>query len=125
MAAPVRGIPYSVVLAIMEREGMGPVRDAGLLQSALERPHTTLMGQPAYPSLARKAAALLHSVCLNHALVDGNKRLAAILALVFLEINGAPAQLTNDQLFDLVMAVASGELRDVDAIAERLHVVEP
>lgn len=125
MARPIRGIPYSVVLAIIEREEIGPVRDEGLLQSALDRPHTTLMGHPAYPSTAQKAAALLHSVCLNHALVDGNKRLAAILALVFLDINGASFEMTNDQLFDLVIDVASGRLRDVDAIAERLHVVEP
>ncbi len=122
MTRPIRGIPYSVVLAIIEREGIGPVRDEGLLQSALDRPHTTPMGHPAYPSTAQKAAALLHSVCLNHALVDGNKRLAAILALVFLELNGASFEMTNDELFDLVMAVASGELRDVDAIAGSLNV---
>lgn len=125
MARPVRGIPYSVVLAIIEREEIGPVRDEGLLQSALDRPHTTLMGRPAYPSTAQKAAALLHSVCLNRALVDGNKRLGAILALVFLDINGASFEMANDRLFDLVIDVASGRLRDVDAIAERLHVVEP
>jgi death-on-curing protein len=118
------GIPYSVVLAIIEREGIAPVRDEGLLQSALDRPHTTLMGHPAYPSTAQKAAALLHSVCLNHALVDGNERLAAILALAFLDLNGASFEMTNDQLFELVMDVASGQLRDVDAIAARLHVVK-
>ena len=85
---------------------------------------TTLMGHPAYPSTAQKAAALLHSVCLNHALVDGNKRLAAILALAFLDLNGASFEMTNDQLFELVMDVASGQQRDVDAIAARLHVAK-
>jgi death-on-curing protein len=118
-----RGIPLTVALAIVEQEQMGPVRDLGLLQSALERPHTTLMGRDAYPGVALKAAALLHSLCLNHALVDGNKRLAAILALVFLEINGAAYELSNDELFELTMAVASGALRDVDVIADGLHVV--
>ena len=117
-----RGIPLSVVLAIIEREGIGPVRDLGLLQSALERPHTTLMGPDAYPGHALKAAALMHSVCLNHALVDGNKRLAAILTLVFLEINGASYDVSNDELFDLTMAVASGSMRDVADIAAGLRV---
>ena len=117
-----RGIPLSVVLAIIEREGIGPVRDLGLLQSALERPHTTLMGPDAYPGRALKAAALMHSVCLNHALVDGNKRLAAILTLVFLEINGASYDVSNDELFDLTMAVASGSMRDVADIAAGLRV---
>ncbi len=118
-----RGIPLSAVLSSMEREHIGPVRDMGLLQSALERPHTTLMGRDAYPGHALKAAALLHSVCLNHALIDGNKRLAAILTLVFLEINGAHYDLSNDDLFDLTMAVASGSLHDVADIAASLNVV--
>jgi len=123
MPGETRGVPLAVVMTIIEREGIGPVRDMGLLQSALARPHTTLMGADAYPSIDLKAAALSHSVCLNHALMDGNKRLAALLALIFLDINGAETTLTNDQLFDLTMAVASGELRDVDKIAPRLRVV--
>lgn len=125
MTPSARGIPLPVVLAIIEREGMGPVRDLGLLQSALARPHTTLMGADAYASIELKAAALMHSVCLNHALVDGNKRLAALLALIFLDINGVEPTLSNQQLFDLTMAVASGELRDVDAIAARLGIPGP
>ena len=124
MLGETRGVPLAVVMTIIERERIGPVRDMGLLQSALARPHTTLMGADAYPSVELKAAALLHSVCLNHALVDGNKRLAALLALIFLDINGVEATLTNDQLFDLTMAVASGELRDVDVIAPRLRVAK-
>ncbi len=119
---PARPLPIRAVLQIVEHEGMGPVRDIGLLASALARPLTVVMGADAYPSLAEKAASLLHSVCLNHALVDGNKRLAAIAALVFVDINGGSVELTNDQLFDLVMAVASGELRDVPTIAARLAV---
>lgn len=100
--------------------GVGPVRDIGLLSSAAGRPQTTLMGQDAYSTLEGKAAALLHSIVCNHALVDGNKRLGWFAAVVFLRINGFDAALTQDEAFDLVMAVASGELRDVDAIAARL-----
>lgn len=118
----VRQLPLEAVLAIFERERIGSVRDFGLLQSALERPATVVMGRDAYPGIELKAAALLHSVCLNHALVDGNKRLSAIAALVFLELNGLAADLTNDELFQLVMDVASGAERDVSQIAARLNV---
>jgi death-on-curing protein len=101
---------------------LGPVRDVGLLSSAACRPQTTLMGQDAYPALEAKAAALLHSIVCNHALADGNKRLGWFAAVVFLRINGYDAALTQDEAFDLTMAVASGALRDVDAIAARLTI---
>jgi death-on-curing protein len=112
------------MLAVIEAEGWGPVRDLGLLESALERPHMTLMGSEAYPSMEAKAAALMHSVCLNHALIDGNKRLAALATMLFLDINGREPTITSDELFDLTMAVAGGALRDVDEIAARLGTVE-
>ena len=64
------------------------VRDYGLLESALARPAATVFGQNAYADLHLKAAALLHSLARNHALVDGNKRLAWTACLTFLAING-------------------------------------
>ena len=116
-----RYLEYRHAVAIVQAEGIGPTRDPGLLQSALERPATTLMGADAYPGLDLKAAALLHSLCLNHPLVDGNKRLSAIAMVIFLDINGQRSLLTNDELFDLTMDVASGELRDVPQIAARIR----
>lgn len=112
---------FAVAVKVMAREGIGPIRDEGLLESALARPSTTVMGSDAYPTLHLKAAALLHSVCLNHPLVDGNKRLSALLAVMFLRVNGEELVLTNDELYDLTMSVAAGELRDVDQIAVRLR----
>lgn len=100
--------------------GVGPVRDVGLLGSAAGRPETTLMGRDAYSTPEAKAAALLHSIVCNHALVDGNKRLGWFGAVVFLRINGHDVALSQDEAFELVMSVASGALRDVDAIAVRL-----
>jgi death-on-curing protein len=93
------------------------VRDHGLLESALARPRTTAFGQDAYPDLDSKAAALLHSVARNHALVDGNKRLALGALIAFYGMNGRRLTLTNDEAYDLVMAVASGQLDTVDEIA--------
>ncbi|WP_062202719.1 type II toxin-antitoxin system death-on-curing family toxin [Demequina salsinemoris] len=120
----IRYLPVEVVLRIIDAERIGPVRDEGLLQSALDRPATTVLGADAYPELPAKAAALMHSLCLNHALVDGNKRIAAVCAVVFLEVNGSTSGLDNDGLFDLTMAVAEGSIRDVDEIAARLDVRE-
>lgn len=110
------------LLAIAEVvcDGDVQVRDYGLLESALARPRATVFGQDAYPSLPLKAAALLHSLCTNHALVDGNKRLAVGAAIVFLDINQVFAHQSVDELFDLTMAVADGTLADLGKIAERL-----
>lgn len=97
-----------------------PVRDHGLLGSALARPRTTVFGEDAYPTLVEKASALLHSVARNRALVDGNKRLALASTIAFLGLNGYRLTLTNDEAYELVMAVASGTLDEVGPIAARL-----
>ncbi|MPZ65729.1 MAG: type II toxin-antitoxin system death-on-curing family toxin [Pseudonocardiaceae bacterium] len=104
----------------------GPVlvRDHGLLEAALARPQTTVFGADAYPTLLGKAAAFLHSLACNHALVDGNKRLAWHASFVFLDINGHRVLATQDEVVDLVTAVADGSLPDVDKIAERLGRLE-
>ncbi len=97
------------------------VRDYGLLEAALARPQATAFGKDAYPDLDAKAAALLHSVARNHALVDGNKRLALAAVIAFYGLNGRRLILTNDQAYDLVISVAAGELDDANAIAAILR----
>jgi death on curing protein len=97
------------------------VRDAGLLESALARPRSTPFGEDAYPSIHEKAAALLHSLARNHALIDGNKRLSLAGTIAIYGLNGSRLTLSNDEAYDLVIAVASGELDDVGAIATRLE----
>ena len=80
------------------------------------------MGHDAYPTVLDRAAALLHSVARNHALVDGNKRLALAALLAFLGLNDVRLTLDNAGDYDLVTAVAAGELDDVPGIAARLGV---
>jgi death-on-curing protein len=101
-----------------------PVRDIGLLGSAVARPQTTVFGKDAYPTLFSKAAALLHSVLKNHALVDGNKRLGWLSTAVFLEINGVTVtHVSNDAVYDFVIGVTTGT-DDIDVIAAALeHLV--
>jgi death-on-curing protein len=110
-------------LLLVARRAVGQqvlVRDYGLLESALARPQATVFGADAYPTVHEKAAALLHSLACNHALVDGNKRLAWQATAVFLWLNGYDVTAGDDELFDLVVSVADGSLWDVRKIAERL-----
>ena len=97
------------------------VRDYGLLESALARPRATAFGKNAYPDLDTKAAALMHSIARNHALIDGNKRLALAASIAFYGLNGRRLTLTNDAAYDLVISVASGQLDAVDTIAAVLR----
>ena len=93
------------------------VRDYGLLESALARPRATAFGGDAYADIHQKAAAVLHSLARNQALVDGNKRLALAAVLAFYGINGLQLTLSNDEAYSLVMRVAGGQLTDIAQIA--------
>ena len=96
------------------------VRDYGLLESAVARPQATAFGSEAYRDLDAKVAALLHSLARNHALIDGNKRLALAAVIAFYGLNGRRLTLTNDQAYKLIIDVAAGHLDSVDDIAARL-----
>lgn len=111
-AMPCEFLSLEDLLDIVSALKIGPVRDLGLLNAAALRPQTTLMGQDAYPSTTAKAAALLESLTKNHALIDGNKRLGWAACSVFLSLNALPIQetVTNDDVYELVIAVASSQI---------------
>jgi death on curing protein len=109
------------LLALTRALGAGPVRDPGLLDAACSRPRSSVFGEDAYPTLALKAAALLHSIAPNHALVDGNRRLAWLGAVVFLDLHGHEVALSDDEASGLVVGVAEGRL-EVDDIASALDI---
>jgi death-on-curing protein len=97
------------------------VRDYGLLEAALARPRATAFGADAYVDIHEKAAALPQSLARNHALIDGNKRLALAAVLAFYGVNGLRLTLSNDEAYDLVVRIATGELADIAAIAAVLR----
>lgn len=107
----------------MRALGAGPVRDIGLLNSAVAGPVDCL--RPGCLSHARAqghgVAAL--SIARNHSMVDGNKRLAWLATAVFLDLSGREPDLSYDDAFDLVMDVAQGSA-EIAEIAERLRVTE-
>jgi death-on-curing protein len=100
------------------------VRDLGLLSSAVHRPQSRMFGVEAYTDLFEKAAALLHSLAVNHPLVDGNKRMAWMCTVVFLDLSGTEMlHVDQDEAYKLVMEVAAGTLEDVGLIALRLRAL--
>lgn len=119
----IRYLDLDVLMHIARRTlGVVEVRDAGLLESALARPRSSVFGQDAYPSLELKAAAMTHSLAKNHALVDGNKRLSLAALMAFVGVNGFRLDHTNDEAHDLIHDIASGVVDDVADIAVRLRL---
>jgi death-on-curing protein len=101
--------PEALVRVIVRLFGRSPgVRDYGLLESALSRPRATAFGAEAYTSVELRAAALLESLCRNHALVDGNKRLAWTATVVFLDLNGFDLVADANDAYEYVISVAEG-----------------
>ncbi len=91
------------------------VRDLGLLDAAAQRPRTSLYGQDAYPSLHEKAAVLLESLARNHALIDGNKRIAWLSTVVFFDLNRFVLDAPDDDAYELIIAVATGTVDHAEA----------
>jgi death-on-curing protein len=112
-------IDVEEALKIVKSLGAGPVRDIGLLDSALARPQSSAFGEDAYPTLQLKAAALMHSIIKNHSLIDGNKRLSFVATNIFFLVNGHRLEMSIDEGYQLVLDIASGDL-DLEIIADRL-----
>jgi death-on-curing protein len=91
------------------------------LESALYRPQAEAFGTEAYPTLDAKAGALLQGLLIAHPFLDGNKRAAVGAMLSFLELNGVALGADEDLLYDFVIAVTTGELREVPDIAARVR----
>ena len=113
------------LLALSEDLGVPKIRDLGLLDSAAHRPQTSLMGRDAYPTLHEKAAVLLESLARNHALIDGNKRLAWMATFVFYGLNGHDLDAPEDDAYDLVIAMSTGARGYADAAVELAMWTKP
>ena len=96
--------------------GSAGLRDPGALESAVARPAMTFGGEDLYSDLPAKTAALMHSLVMNHAFVDGNKRIGITAAELFLRLNGYRLDANDAELDELTMTVAKGPL-DAEALA--------
>ena len=102
--------------------GLAGVRDEGLLLSALAMPQTGFGDQYAHGDLFEMAAAYLFHLVKNHPFVDGNKRVGAVAARVFLALNGVVVDMPEHIIYDLVIATAEGHASKADlADAFRSH----
>ncbi|HOW66346.1 MAG TPA: type II toxin-antitoxin system death-on-curing family toxin [Candidatus Paceibacterota bacterium] len=92
--------------------GLAGLRDVALLESAVAAPQATLMGEPLFRDPVEIAAAYLFYLCRNHPFVDGNKRTALAVCLVFLSENGRlPAErLDTEGWHALVLDVVASRL---------------
>jgi len=109
------------VMGMIRVLGIGPVRDVGLLDSAVNRVRSSVFDEDVYRTMDLKAAALLHSLTKNHALVDGHKRVAWLRTVVFFDLSNYASSLTDNEAFDLVREIASSRM-EVAMIAKRLRL---
>lgn len=110
-------------LAVERTGGLDGVRDLGGLDSAVAQPQMTFGGQDLYPSLAEKAAALGHSLVLNHPFLDGNKRVGHAAMETFLVLNGLELMASVDEQEQVILRLAAGSLdRDEFAAWVQSHL---
>ncbi|HEX6985079.1 MAG TPA: type II toxin-antitoxin system death-on-curing family toxin [Planctomycetaceae bacterium] len=91
--------------------GSGGVLNRGNLESAVAQPQASFGGRFLHGDLFEVAAVYMYHLAQNHAFVDGNKRVAAVSAIVFLALNGRDLDAPDDELENLVLSVARGETR--------------
>lgn len=97
--------------------GSEGVRDWGLLQSAVAMPAAGFGGKFLHSDLCEMAAAYLFHIVQNHPFLDGNKRVGAVAAYVFLALNNVRMTADSDAYAELVLSVARGETAK-SAVAE-------
>lgn len=97
--------------------GLGGLRDMGQLQACLARPSQSAFGEEVYGDLFEKAAALLDSIANTHPFVDGNKRTAMAIAVLYLMVYGIKTDFSNEEYIEFMLHVVNdkpeiGEIRD-------------
>ena len=107
-------------LAIEQSGGADGIRDQGGLESAVAQPATTYTGQDLYPGVVEKAASLCFSLVMNHAFVDGNKRIGHFAMETFLVLNGKEIAAPVGEQEQVILLLAAGEM-ERETFTEWLH----
>ncbi len=100
---------------IREHGGLPGLRDEGALESALARPQQKWHYEK--PGLPVLAAAYGYGLCRSHPFRDGNKRVAFVTMLVFLELNNQSVDATDTEIVTLMTALAAGGVSEADLAA--------
>ena len=104
---------------IEQTGGSGGIRDTGLLESAVARPHATFGGEDLYRDIFSKAACLGHSLICNHPFIDGNKRTGYMSMRLFLNINGYEIEASLEEKYKFVVEITE-KIRKKKSITEWL-----
>ena len=123
----IRFLTLSEVLLIHQNQieeygGIFGLRDTGLLSSAVIMPQSAFNDKYLHKDLFEMSSAYLYHICQNHPFLDGNKRTALTSALVFLDLNGMFTEDPDDELYEMVMETAKGNITK-KSIAERLKKI--
>lgn len=95
----------------LEVDAVLHIADLGLADSALARPQASFSGEEFYTEPSTKAAALLFGIARNHAFLDGNKRIAVVATLQFLNLNGLDLDLDPpEEAYDIIAGTAAGDV---------------
>ena len=103
-------ILYLYQLMTEQTGGSPGLRDEGLLESSIECIYQTFAGEELYKTKEEKGARLGFSIISNHPFVDGNKRIGMYAMLTFLEVNGIHLDITDNDIVEAGMGVASGKM---------------
>ncbi|HML33426.1 type II toxin-antitoxin system death-on-curing family toxin [Sporomusa sphaeroides] len=114
-----RGLSVSDIIILHQKVidktgGSHGIRDIGLIESAVSRAYATFGGNDLYESVEAKIAATAYSLVGNHGFVDGNKRIGIAAMLLLLQLNGYKMQYSQQELIDLGMGLAAGNLDEND-----------
>ena len=101
---------------IQRSGGMDGLRDRASLEAAISAPMQSFGGQDLYPTTVEKIARLGYGLASNHAFVDGNKRIGAMMTQLLLKWNGFQMSLRSGELADMFIAIADGSAEESDLL---------
>ena len=96
--------------------GLDGLRDRDGLEAAVSAPMQTFDGKELYPTDLEKIARLGFGLASNHAFVDGNKRIGAMITQLLLKWNGYDLTLHSGELADMFIAIADGTAKEKDLL---------
>ena len=102
---------------IQRSGGMDGLRDRASLEAAVSAPMQSFGDQDLYPTTVEKIARLGYGLASNHAFVDGNKRIGAMMTQLLLKWNGFQMSLRSGELADMFIAIADGSAKETDLLA--------
>lgn len=103
-------------LVIQRSGGMDGLRDRASLEAAVSAPMQSFGGQDFYSTTVEKIARLGYGLASNHAFVDGNKRIGAMMTQLLLKWNGFQMSLRSGELADMFIAIADGSAKESDLL---------